>query len=222
MKRKSFTPYLYIIGIFALLMLTACERPVRRDGDSPEVPDVVEATDEPIVIPTAIPTEVPEPDQPAAPDAGEAVDTEAEAEEPAAEEPAAETPAEATEEAAAPEGSDAKETSHTVQAGETLGLIAERYGLTIEELAVANGITDIDSLDVGQVLSIPVPGTVDTSAPAPAESEGERKHVVVAGENLFRIGLAYGFTVEELASYNKLADPTRIEVGQTILIPPSK
>lgn len=221
MKRKSFTPYLYIIGIFVLLALTACERPVRRDGDSPEVPDVVEATDEPIVIPTAIPTEVPEPAQPAAPDAGGETETEPEAAQPVTEEPAAETTEDVAEEAAA-ESSDARETSHTVQAGETLGLIAERYGLTIEELAVANGITNIHSLDVGQVLSIPVPGTVDTSAPAPTESEEERKHVVVAGENLFRIGLAYGFTVEELAAYNDLADPTRIEVGQTILIPPSK
>jgi LysM repeat protein len=43
--------------------------------------------------------------------------------------------------------------------------------------------------------------------------------VVQAGETLFRIALRYGVTVEELASYNDIADPARIDVGQQIRIP---
>ena len=41
-----------------------------------------------------------------------------------------------------------------------------------------------------------------------------------AGENLYRIGLQYGFTVEELATYNNLANPNSLSVGQQIQIPP--
>lgn len=44
-------------------------------------------------------------------------------------------------------------------------------------------------------------------------------HVVQRGENLFRIALKYGTTVNELASLNGLSDPTRILVGQRLLVP---
>lgn len=60
-------------------------------------------------------------------------------------------------------------------------------------------------------------GTGDSGAPA----GGERIHVVKAGENLFRIGLQYGFTYQELADYNGISNPNSIQVGQEIRIPPT-
>lgn len=44
-------------------------------------------------------------------------------------------------------------------------------------------------------------------------------HVVRPGENLFRIALRYGLTVEELARANGIADPNLIFVGQRLVIP---
>jgi murein DD-endopeptidase MepM/ murein hydrolase activator NlpD len=44
-------------------------------------------------------------------------------------------------------------------------------------------------------------------------------HHVRPGENLYRIGKAYGVTVERLAEVNHLPDPSRVEVGQRLLIP---
>jgi LysM repeat protein len=44
---------------------------------------------------------------------------------------------------------------------------------------------------------------------------------VQAGENLFRIALHYGYTVEYLASVNGITDPTQIYVGQVLAIPDS-
>ena len=44
-------------------------------------------------------------------------------------------------------------------------------------------------------------------------------HVVGRGQNLFRIGKAYGIDYRELARENDIADPARIEVGQRIFIP---
>lgn len=44
---------------------------------------------------------------------------------------------------------------HVVVSGETLGAIASRYGLSIEALAAANNITDVNSLSIGQELVIP-------------------------------------------------------------------
>jgi LasA protease len=49
------------------------------------------------------------------------------------------------------------EEQHTVQAGETLGLIAQSYNVSIQAIAEANEITDIHVLSIGQVLTIPAP-----------------------------------------------------------------
>ena len=50
----------------------------------------------------------------------------------------------------------------TVQPGEWLQLIADDYGLTWQALADANGLADPESLKVGQVLCIPIPGVTVT------------------------------------------------------------
>jgi lipoprotein NlpD len=44
-------------------------------------------------------------------------------------------------------------------------------------------------------------------------------HIVQPGENLFRIGKAYGTTSAELARANGIRDPRQITVGQKIFIP---
>jgi lipoprotein-anchoring transpeptidase ErfK/SrfK len=59
--------------------------------------------------------------------------------------------------------------------------IALRYGLTTKELAVANGITNPNSVYVGQVLRIPAPGQSLGPAPAPvARVAGSGKRIVVS------------------------------------------
>jgi murein DD-endopeptidase MepM/ murein hydrolase activator NlpD len=46
---------------------------------------------------------------------------------------------------------------YAVQAGDTLGEIAELYGVTVDEIAEASDIANPNILEVGQVLTIPVP-----------------------------------------------------------------
>ena len=46
-------------------------------------------------------------------------------------------------------------TAHTIRPGETLTQIAERYGLTADELAALNGITDPNNVQVGQRIRVP-------------------------------------------------------------------
>src|SRR5262245_44009449 len=55
--------------------------------------------------------------------------------------------------------------SYTVVAGDTLFVIAQRFGVTVDEMTAYNGITDPNLLEVGQVLLIPpaADGTVATS-----------------------------------------------------------
>jgi LysM repeat protein len=54
----------------------------------------------------------------------------------------------------------------------------------------------------------------------PVTSSGETIHIVQPGDNLFRIGLRYGFTAQELATYNNIPNVNIIYVGQEIRIPP--
>jgi lipoprotein NlpD len=44
-------------------------------------------------------------------------------------------------------------------------------------------------------------------------------HHVRAGENLYRIGKAYGVPYQTIARVNEIADPARIEIGQRLRIP---
>jgi LysM repeat protein len=67
---------------------------------------------------------------------------------PAASQPAAPTP-----------------TVYTVKPGDTLGSIAQRFGVTLDELMAANGITNANLLNAGDNLVIPVPGSVPPTAP---------------------------------------------------------
>ncbi len=46
---------------------------------------------------------------------------------------------------------------YTVQAGDTLGSIAESFGISVEALQQANAISDVNVLSVGQTLEVPAP-----------------------------------------------------------------
>lgn len=46
-----------------------------------------------------------------------------------------------------------------------------------------------------------------------------RTHVVARGENLYRIALKYGLDPDELADANEISDPTKLAVGQELVIP---
>jgi LysM repeat protein len=198
------------LGIVVLLLLTACERPFDR-------PEDVEVIDVTVVATTApLPTFTPEPIATEA--VIEAVET------PVPEATAVETPGAGDATAVPPEPTSAmtEATTHTILAGETLYRLSIIYGVSVAEIAAANNIQDPSTLDIGQVLKIPAPGSVSVNPENPTNpSNVERIHTVQAGENLFRIGLRFGYTVTELAAYNGITNPDRLEIGQQIKIPPS-
>lgn len=125
--------------------------------------------------------------------------------------------------------------TYTVQSGDNLYRIALRFGLTYQQLAAANGITNPDVLPVGTVLNIP--GCGGNAAPAAGsgsstsggsaqplsgdtvDANGDILHTVKSGENLFRIALSYGLDWQKVAAYNGITDPNNISVGQVIRIP---
>ncbi|MEZ4593132.1 MAG: LysM peptidoglycan-binding domain-containing protein [Chloroflexota bacterium] len=216
---KHLVPSRWLLPLLALLALAlvACERPINSEGGDPTPEPILPAT---LVVPTTDPAAVPTTD-PAAATAVPETTTE----------PGTETPAEPGSEATAEPDTSAPrgEVTHTIVAGDTLTGLSLLYNIPVDVIVQANNLTNVDSLDVGQVLIIPAEGTeVTTPTEEPAAeatavppTTEERSHVVQAGENLFRIGLQYGFTVDELAAYNNIANPNLLDVGQVIKIPPS-
>ncbi len=62
-----------------------------------------------------------------------------------------------------------------------------------------------------------------TAAHAPSSPRGAGiYHEVTSGENLYRIGKAYGVSHNELARVNGIHDPNRLEIGQRIFVPGGK
>jgi len=59
------------------------------------------------------------------------------------------------------------------------------------------------------------PGCLSPSGPA----EPSATHVVQRGENLYRIALHYGVSVDALMRENGIRDPRTLEVGQRLVIP---
>jgi len=101
---------------------------------------------------------------------------------------------------------------YTVQWGDTLSAIAIRHGTTVSAIVAANGLANANYIRVGQVLWIP-------GQAAPPPGPGTCTHAVQAGENLYRIGLLYGVSVDALAVANGILNPNLIYVGQVLTIP---
>lgn len=98
--------------------------------------------------------------------------------------------------------------TYTVQPGDTLGIIASRYGVTVEALAAANGIVDVNRIEVGQVLAIPG-----------AESGGSSV-ATRPGESLADVAARTSIPLDRLAALNQMEPGERLFPGQPIQLPP--
>ncbi|WP_413285869.1 N-acetylmuramoyl-L-alanine amidase [Vibrio sp. MA40-2] len=97
--------------------------------------------------------------------------------------------------------------THAVQAGEYLGLIANKYKVSVASIKKQNKLQR-NTLWVGQKLKITVK----------LEDVPIRKHKVVRGEFLGKIATKYGVTVDSVRRANKLRSD-KLAVGQILIIP---
>ena len=100
---------------------------------------------------------------------------------------------------------------YTVQTGDTLSEIAQRYGTTVSAIASLNGISNPNLIYVGQVLRIP--------SSSGGSSSGTISYTVKSGDTLSEIAQRYGTTVSAIASLNGISNPNLIYVGQVLQIP---
>ena len=99
---------------------------------------------------------------------------------------------------------ESKINTYTVKSGDSLYSIAKKYGVTVDELKKANGLTS-NNLSLNQKLVIP-------------EAKGEIGYIVKSGDSLYSIAKKYNVTVDELKKANGLTTNT-LSIGQELAIP---
>jgi membrane-bound lytic murein transglycosylase D len=125
---------------------------------------------------------------------------------------------------------------HNVGKGETLSVIARKYGVSVTDITVSNKISTKTPLRIGQELQIPVSGVtrpptaVAASRPAAATpsqpivmkvsaSSTPSSYRVKRGDTLSSIATRFNVTVNDLKKWNKLTS-TRLDIGQKLSLAP--
>lgn len=103
--------------------------------------------------------------------------------------------------------------THVIAAGDTLTNVAQRYNVTLADLAAYNQIVDLNHVMLGQELRIPPVG-VTINVPAVRTLPGaEGYHVMRQGEALGAIARQYGVTLDELLALNEIENPNLVRMG---------
>ena len=233
MKNRQISPSWMLLGILILLLsLSACEKPAPIDPPPPTQDISSGAVSTSTPTPSAIDQTAVPGEETAVPGEETAVpgeETAVPGEETAV--PVDQTPVVVTSEpvenptnTATPvpdNGSGGTPTTHVVQPGETVYRLSLQYGVSVDAIAAANNLDAHYTIYVGQTLVIPgSDGSLPPVVEPPPSGGCSATHVVQPGENLFRIGLRYGYTVNQLAAANpEIVSPNNIKVGQVICIP---
>ena len=116
------------------------------------------------------------------------------------------------------------EQDYTVQAGDSLGAIAERFGLTLAEVMEANSIANPDTVYIGQRLVIPVEAE-EIADPGPSIADigrprsGFYYYTVKPGDTLSELAREFDSTVLAILEYNSLPDAETVYNGLALRIP---
>ena len=96
---------------------------------------------------------------------------------------------------------------HRVRRGDTVYLLAKEYGTTTGNILQLNpNITDVRNIQIGSMLTIPIP---------PANSF---IYVVRPGDTVYRIAQNNGLTVEDIMKYNYIESDYTLYPGQQLVI----
>ena len=107
----------------------------------------------------------------------------------------------------------------TVQRGQTLDVIAQRYGVSVAALRAANGNVNPRRLRIGQELLIPGAGRRAGTGSAGSASNGAGPVTIVVrpGDSLWLIARRHSVSTRDLIEWNRLSS-TRIHPGDRLEI----
>lgn len=132
--------------------------------------------------------------------------------------------------APAPSNNTTSSTStYTVRGGDTLGAIASRYHVSVQQLASWNGIKNVNAIYVGQKIKINSVSTPAAPKPTPAAPKPIVSHPstvttttttykVKSGDTLNVIAQKFKVSVGQLASWNGIKNVNFISIGQVLKV----
>ncbi len=106
--------------------------------------------------------------------------------------------------------------TYSVQSGDRLFSIGRACGVNPYAIAQVNGIYPPYFIYPGQQLTIPGGSPVGAT---PVPTTGGNPYIVQPGDNLFRIALMFGKSMQAIAAANGLSNINLIFVGQPLTIP---
>ena len=116
---------------------------------------------------------------------------------------------------------------HSVESGDSLLYIANKYGTTVDAILAANpNLTKYTILSIGQQITVPTGGSAATSTPAAGDTPVPTPapqfiiHIVEAGDTLGYLASKYDSTVADIVSANEgLTERTMLSIGQEVKVP---
>ncbi|MDI3316134.1 MAG: LysM domain-containing protein [Bacillota bacterium] len=102
--------------------------------------------------------------------------------------------------------------AYTIRPGDTLFLLAQRFGTTVAAILALNPGINPYNLQVGQVICIPTP-------PGRVCPPGSFPYTIRPGDTLFLLAQRFGTTVAAILALNPGINPYNLQVGQVICIP---
>ncbi|WP_376693459.1 LysM peptidoglycan-binding domain-containing protein [Wenzhouxiangella sp. EGI_FJ10409] len=99
---------------------------------------------------------------------------------------------------------------HQVQPGESLWIIARRYGVTVDELQRWNGLGRNSLIRPGDRILV--------NMTQPGGSPAAREYTVRRGDSLWTIARRHDVSVRELIRWNGLSEEVTLQPGQTLTI----
>jgi LysM repeat protein len=106
--------------------------------------------------------------------------------------------------------------NYKVAAGDTLGAIATKFGVTVARIQEANSLGTSTNIRIGQILKIP---TSVSSSPVVTTSPTIRTYTVKSGDTLWGIASKLGVSATALATLNGITNPNLLRVGQVLKVP---
>lgn len=109
--------------------------------------------------------------------------------------------------------------TYKVESGDTYYSIARKYGVKVSEIYSANGLTDKDTLKIGQSLKIPGIDKMDDKSAGEKTSVSYDTYVVQKDDTFYRIAKNNLISVDELLEANGFTKNDVLKVGKKIRIP---
>lgn len=109
--------------------------------------------------------------------------------------------------------------TYKVESGDTYYSIARKYGVSVSEIYSANGLTDKDTLKIGQSLKIPGIDRMDNKASGDKAAVTYDTYVVQKDDTFYRIAKNNLISVDELLEANGFTKNDVLKVGKKIRIP---